>query len=290
MWVNFRIMLRRRSFWFAFAAMTAISLWNYFLNVLSYRGQCIDNVPAASTLYYLNHLNRTLDSVGIVYVALFFIMLPYACAHQFDCRENTGISYIIRTKRLYWYMSQAVVAATGAVAVLLIPSLLNILLNQITFVENGNFTGTTGQAQFLADYFESITGTDVFRATLENGAKLRRLIYFHPQLYNVAYAFLFAFVGGVFAYFAYALSLFMGQFKIFAYVIPFVFVLLLDSIGEIWMYNYMPVYICPRIPQYVSAGFANKLGCYYPIFFAFCGTLILVSTGLILVKGKHDER
>lgn len=283
--VNVKIMLQRRSFWFAFAVMLLLSIGTYLWNVFTYKGKCIDQVPAASSLYYLDVYNRY--AAMIVYVALFLIVIPYANACLVDRKERTELAFLTKMTRTRWYASQAASAALGAALILLIPSLLNILLNGITFAENGNYTATTGQCQYCTRYFQDIDGSNVMVETLGKGILLRKLLYFSPQLYNMAYAFLFAFFGGMFALFSYTVSLFMGKLRIFVYIIPFAFVGLLEGLDGV-CHSYSPAYVSTRLTEYVCTGF-GKVGCSYLCFFCICVLLILISVYLVRRKGKKDE-
>lgn len=281
---NMKIMLKRKSFWYVLTFMLIIAIGMYAMNVLKYKGYNIDNAPDACASYYLDYGNAYAPYILFLFPIL--LVMPYADIHMKDCVNGTNLLYLTRSKRREWYFAQALVVMIGTFIVFLIPSLLNILLNAITFAENGNYV-QTGDYQYSYNYFWGLEGNNIMRDVLEKGAKLGSIICNSPQLYNVMYAFLIAGTGAVLAYFAYAISMILGKGKIYIYLLVFVIVQFI-SLFDVVAYTYMPVYVCCNFSEYLLSGF-RKVGCSYSLFFGMLAVLCIISTILIGAKAKKSE-
>lgn len=275
-------MLQRKSFWFSFALMLASSFGSYLYYIQKYYGECVDNTPDNSSIYFLNGSN--VSSI-IVYLSLFLIVIPYANAYVLDKKNNTQFMYLSRDHK--WYLKQLFVAILGAFIIIFIPAVFNIILNEITYHPNGNLDEVGMQGKYIDSFIDVITGDNILRGVLKKGYYLRRLAYFYPQLYNVVCALLYAVSGSILAGFSYSLSLYLGKIRILVYIVPFTLVFFFHSFETI-SYNYLPYYICMDYPQYVSAIY-HMYGCYYPTFWGLHIVLLGLAVFLAYQKGKDDE-
>lgn len=273
-------MLQRKSFWISFAAMLAVSV-GFYLSYLS-PGENIDNAPDCSVAYFLNGSNL---SVMIVYLSLFLVVLPYANAYVLDKKNNTQLLYQAKDRR--WYLEQLSTAALGAFLILFIPAVFNILLNGITFHANGNLTAAGIDGRYTLNFFDFITGRAIVANVIREDYYLKKLVYFYPQLYNLAYAFLYAVSGSILAGFAYAVSLFLGKIRILVYIVPFAVVYFIQSF-DVLTENMMRY--CVRIvyPDYVNNGH-KAVGLLYPAFWGVHLLLLAAAVFLTYRKGKDDE-
>lgn len=276
-------MLQRRSFWIAFAVMLALAIGVFVKNAYSFLGRNIDNVTAASSAYYLNDSGEY--AFPIVYISLVVIVLPYASANLADRKGNTNYLYQTRADRRTWYLSQLLVGMLGVFFVIAVPSIFNVILNGIAFHENGNQSLIHSQGMYIEAYFNSITG----KAAIWSGRGLlfRRLIYFHPQMYNVCYCVLFGVSSAVISGFAYAVSLFVKKFTVLLYILP------VTMIHVMWiLFDY--IFVRLNIPIWTSYKYyvcvsEFKGYVYYSIFWTILGLLLAWGLGLSWLKGKMDE-
>lgn len=281
--INFKLMLQRRSFWIAFAVMLALAIGVFAKNAYSFRGQCVDNVTAASSAYYLN--DSAEFAFPIVYISLVVIVLPYANANLIDRKGNASYLYQTRTDRKTWYLSQMLVGMIGVFFVIAVPSILNVILNGIAFNENGNQNLIHSQGMYIHDYFNSITG----KAAIWSGRGLlfRRLIYFHPQMYNVCYCLLFGVSSAVISGFAYGISLFVKKFTVLLYILPVTMMHVIWILSD-YILARMDIPIWTSYKYYVCVS-EFKGYIYYGIFWTILGLLLAWGLGLSWLKGKMDE-
>ena len=281
--INLKLMLQRRFFWIAFAVMLALTIGLFVKHACSFLGQNIDNVTAASSAYYLNDSGEY--GFPIVYFSLVVIMLPYANANLTDRKGNTNYIYQTRADRGTWYLSQLLVGMIGVFFVIAVPSFLNVILNGIAFNENGNQNLIHSQGMYIEAYFNSITGESAIRSG--RGLLFRRLIYFHPQIYNVCYCLLFGASSAIISGFAYAVSLFVKKFTVLLYILPVTMIYVMEML--FW-------YICSHLDLSIDTAYKyyvcvseSKGYVYYGIFWAIMGLFLACGIGLSWLKGKMDE-
>ena len=281
--VNLKIALKRKNFWYAFIGMLCLSIGTYMYNLWSNIGKNIDNTPDAVSLYYLD--NGYPFSMYILLLFPILLVLPYADIYTKDCTNNTNFFWLTETKKHEWYVAQLIVVFVMTFITFLIPSVLNITLNAITFAENGNFS-FIGGFRYGPTYFADVEGSAVFREVLESGRWFKWIEYNIPQMYNVLYAFLFSVAGGVLASFTYSISLYLGKGRIYIYLLPFVLVQLLRVCDMVT--QFMPIYICIDLTRYLVSG-QMKVGCSYLVFWMVMLLLALLSICLVRKKANSDE-
>ncbi|MBP3677164.1 MAG: hypothetical protein J6I97_02335 [Agathobacter sp.] len=281
--VNLKIALKRKNFWYAFIGMLCLSIGTYMYNLWSNIGKNIDNTPDAVSLYYLD--NGYPFSMYILLLFPILLVLPYADIYTKDCTNNTNFFWLTKTKKHEWYVAQLIVVFVMTFITFLIPSVLNITLNTITFAENGNFS-FIGDFRYGPSYFADVDGSAIFKGVLERGRWFKWIEYNMPQMYNVLYALLFSVTGGVLASFTYSISLYLGKGRIYIYLFPFVIVQILSTLDMIS--NFMPIYICTNLTRYLSSG-QMKIGCSYLVFWIVMLLLAILSICLVRKKAKSDE-
>lgn len=280
---NFEILFKRKNFWLVLLLMLVVAIGIYVVDLYKYAGYNIDNVPDANSLFYLDCIRNY--STYILTVFPILATIPFADIHAKDCVNGTNLLCVMRTKRRQWYYAQALVVFLGTFIALFVPSMLNLILNNITFPDNGLYE--MSGFEYSEFYFGSIQGTNWVKETLQKGWLLRGIMYQSPFLYNTLAILLFSVTGGVLAYFAYGISMALGKGRIYIYFIPFVIIQLIGAF-DAYVYYYSKVYVCCNLATYLSTGL-GRVGCFYPAFYGFLLILVLVATIFIEKKVRQSE-
>ena len=279
--VNFRIMISRPGTWCVLWILLGLSAASVILNSYFQIGECIDNVSAASVNYIMNWNGRFVTVIS--YLSLILLTIPYANINIIDRKTNANYFFFNRAEKKTWYVSQLIVVMIGTFVVFLIPLIFNIVLNRIIYAENGNYTIIYEQGQYLESYFMSITGEDSWTG---RGLLFRELVYFHPQIYNLLYAFLFSFSSAVFAGFIYAISLYLKKLSIIIYVLPILSVLGAKTFDAQLYENAIP--LTTNYLEYIYVSYCKPYANYY-VFWTLCLILIMWAVALTIMRGKRDE-
>lgn len=280
---NFELLFRRKNFWVVLLLMLAIAIGTFSHDVFEYVGENIDNTPDANSLFYMQGMGKNADYILFIFPIL--ATVSYADIHAKDCVNQTNLLCLVRAKRREWYYSQAIVVFLGAFIVFLIPTLLNLILNNITFSNSGLYEW--GSEEYSVNYFADIEGTNIRRDVLQRGWLLKGVMYQSALLYNALYALLFSLTAGILAYFAYGVSMLLGKGKIYVYFIPFVLVRLIGAF-EVYAIHEAKVYVSCDLTNYLTAG-EGGLGCYYPAFYGVMLLLMVIATVLIENRVRKIE-
>ena len=281
---DIKIMFRKRTFQFAFIGMLCLAIGVPVFNLIKYWGEYEYALPSAHTLYIANGDGNVWSYLSLIIP--FFISLPF-CFSFLDEYKSGVILYVqTRGERKSYYYAQIITCFLGTAMVILIPFLLNILLNGIIFPVNGNDFVSTHNV-YDRTWANSVMGYGFWKKTLSNGMIFKHIAIDYPQLYNVIFAFWAAFAMGVLSMFVYAISLLVKKQAIWLLIINYLFFQVFTVFNRI-MEDLSFVYINLELTDYLANGQFN-IGLVYLFYLLFLLLLMFVSHRIIKHKINLDE-
>lgn len=180
-YVNMQIMLmmNKRHFQIGFTVMLIYSLSVYLMNVYSSIGKDVSEIYSADTLYIGNSSGEYYHYFAAAFP--FMIVFPFAFSYLNDTAAKVQPFVISRMGSSY-YWAKALASFIGGALLILIPFLINLILNYLTFPQNS--TTYYGYYQSL-QYGRELTGANVMVNTIQQGLPFLRLYIWSPLLYNL---------------------------------------------------------------------------------------------------------
>lgn len=224
--MNFKLMLRRKEFFFALLISLLIFLVPASINAIMLRGRDVATLaPAWGYFGAVPHIaDSTLSSAQQIYFLFFFPFLVSmafsSCA--FDDKQ-AGINKLIieRSGRNNYYKSQAIVAFFSAFLIIFIPLLLSELAIMVAIPLYSNK---------ITSYYP-LEPDLIFR----NVNFFQSLCYNHPYLYYFLYTIIGGAFGGLIGLLSYSISLHFKINRFLVITIPgivyLVAMLLLNAFG-----------------------------------------------------------
>lgn len=270
-----RIMLHKKEFQLTYLINIGYVLLTYLYYVVYYWGEDVSTVPSPSAVFALLTTSKFFD----VYISIvpFLVVFPFAMSYIDDRRNSILPIMQMRSGVKVYYVSKAVTCFAGGFLSFLIPMMIGILLNVLTFPQSGiTFLGDNFDVNFNA----AITGADVLIKTRWAGLWFPRLFIKSPDLYNVLFCMFFSLSMGIFSTFIYVVSFVLKRQKLML-LLPFFLIVSTLNIVDEFSQRYSP-YLCFKIMQYITVNaMYGKNPVYIYIFL-----LILV---LLSVVGIHRQ-
>ncbi len=281
---NLNLMLKHKTFRFAFIMMLAISIVVPIYYVMEYRGFYIYALPSAHTLYIFNYASDLWAYIAQIFP--FLIVLPYGLSYIKENKSGVTLYVQSRGTRKHYYYGQLIACFIGTALVILIPLLLNILLNSLLFPVNGNDYISTSNV-YDYNWANSIVGPGYYRSEISHGYIFKELAIDYPQFYNVLYAFWAAFVAGIMGMFAYAVSIIMKKHALSVLIANYLFFMVCSNIDRI-IHERGSLYINTNLTDYLANG-QFRHGLVYPFFLIFLLCELLLCICIIRHQLKRDE-
>lgn len=282
-----QIMLKRKTFWFSFIFLLLFSILTTGYNLCKYWGLSYDDTASPYFMYILNDANSYSNILTTIFP--FVIILPFAMSHAVDCSKNSHIFFLVsRCTRKEYFTAQAFVTFLGSFVIIVIPALLNIVLNYIVFAENTKCPGW-GE-MYTSNFLNSVTGVNADLQETHYGFYFKKLFLFHPMAHNVLFAMNAGVLAGVLAVFGYGCSFYFRKNRIYIFMPVFIVLQVLGMISAAMYLNVdkLRVYINLYILQYVLSGFFTN-GKNYIVYYIFLIIISIISIGLILRKIQEEE-
>lgn len=284
---HLRLMFRKKTFWVSFFLMLGVCIAFPFYYAAKYRGTSEYLLPSAETLYVGNNIGFIWNYISLIFP--FLVIFPYSMSYFEESRQ--GVLYYVQTRsgRKNYYWSQLLTCFIGGMIIILIPFLLNILLNGIIFPDNGNDYISTWD-RYTENWDSDIMGSNITRKVLHKGFLLPGIFISHPQIYNALFALLAGVTSGIMSMLAYSFSLIIRKNRLFIFLPMYIFFEIFSLINSVWSSEgaKSSLYINARITNYISNGLM-QLGKVYTLFY---GVILVVTVAVILVtkrKIKQDE-
>lgn len=202
------LMLRKRNFWIAFSIMMAYMIISYIYVVNANRGYDIASINSPSSYFIGNSINVFYDYFKLIFP--FVVVLPFAFSNFEDKANQTDAFLLTRVSRKSYYIASVITSFLGSFFIILIPFILDIILNGITFTENEHtFLGVLGSQGFWLNLY----GINE-KATL----LFPSIFVQHPILYNILFTFMLSCFSGLLGVFAYAGSLSFKKYKMLIFL------------------------------------------------------------------------
>lgn len=203
---QFYLLFKRKEFKLSLLVMTLISVGYFIFKCIYYFGYDITSVLSAKYLYIGSRYSGAI-SYFIELLIPFIVAIPFSDS-LFEERKRKTIQFCLsRTTITKYYFSKLLVVFVGGILIVLIPFLINIILNAITFPADSSFTAHN--LSIHNSYtFETLIKTILFKDLFAD----------NMNLYNLLYLIIFSTTSGLFSVITYQISLFYKKSRIFLLV------------------------------------------------------------------------
>lgn len=275
-----RLMCNKNGFKVALSINMAFALITYLYYVWTYWEQDVSTIVSPSAAFLLLESNPFFA----IYIELapFVVVLPFAMSFVTD-KQNLCLPLLqSRCGVKTYYYSKAITSFIGGVLVFLIPGIINIILNNITFPQSGiTFIGD----MYDKNYVGSISGSNALIETDWAGMWFPKIFVKNPEVYNIIVLIMFSLLMGLFSVLVYSLSFYITKHKIMLFLPLYGTIVVLNIMDS--LLKYWGVYICTKVLLYVS-GDTSVGKC--PIFLiGIVVVIIIVSSILITTQVYKDQ-
>lgn len=280
-----KLMFRKKTFWVSFFLMLGVCIALPFYYVVKYRGTAEYLLPSADTLYVGNYDGFIWNYISLIFP--FLVIFPYSMSFFEENRQ--GVLYYVQTRsgRKNYYWSQLLTCFIGGMIIILVPFLLNILLNGMIFPDNGNDYNSTWD-RYTENWDSTISGSNIIRKVLHKKFLLPGIFIRHPQIFNALFALLAGVTSGIMSMLAYAFSLLIRKTRLFIFLPMYIFFEIFSLINSVLHSegDENSLYINTRITDYISNGL-SQLGKVYPFYY---GLLLVVTITVVWVIKRKINR
>ncbi len=278
--MQINLMCNKKGFQLAFALNLCFALGAYLWNVFTAWGDDVSTIVSPSAAFLLLEDNVLFD----IYITIvpFIVVFPFAMSYVTDKSNMVLPALQVRGGVKTYYITKAVACFLGGVFAFLVPLLLNIFLNEITFPESG--------VTFIGDLYDwnydgGVAGTDIMMPTKWVGIWFPKLFMKFPELYNILIAFIFSVAMGVFSVFVYSVSFYLTKHKILLFV-PLYVIIAMCNTFELLLGNRYP-FTCYKILYYITG---NTMYGKNPMFmYTFFVVMGIVTVALIGRQIQKDQ-
>lgn len=212
------LMMYKKSFKIAFICNILFNIVSYLYQVYRAIGKYDIEVTSASFACSISEGNPFWTYYQILFP--FIVVIPFAFSYFEDKTLNLTYYIETRVKKKNYLIAKVATSFIGSFIVVIIPFLINILLNEITFPHNGNFFGSNIHS---IEITKDLVGENVITTTIQKGLIGLRLFLMYPQLYNVILIFLLAIIAGIMGAFCFCWSYFVEKHKILLFLPVYIF-------------------------------------------------------------------
>lgn len=212
----------------------------------------------------------------------FLVVLPFAMSFITD-RSNACLPALqVRSGVKSYYVSKAVACFVGGVVAFGIPCIINIILNRLTFPQNGvTFLGNL----FDANYVAGITGVRVMIPTKWSGIWFAKVFVTNPELYNIIIVGIFSVAMGIFGVFVYTVSFLCKRNKFFLFLPLYAILVVLNTL-DLFAEKVNP-YTCLVIVDYITGN--NMYGKDPMFLYTFFVCMGIVIVALLTKQSNKDQ-
>lgn len=212
------LLIHKKSFKIALICNILFNAVSYLYQVFKVIGKYEIEVISASYACSISEGNPFWTYYQILFP--FIVVIPFAFSY-FEDKALNLIYYIeTRVEKKKYLIAKVITSFIGSFIVVIIPFLLNILLNEITFPHNGN---TFGSNIHSIEITKDLVGENVIAATIQKGLIGLRFFLMYPQLYNIILIFLLAIIAGVMGAYCFCWSYFVEKHKILLFLPVYIY-------------------------------------------------------------------
>ncbi|MCI8409604.1 MAG: hypothetical protein HFJ09_10110 [Lachnospiraceae bacterium] len=212
------LLIHKKSFKIALICNILFNAVSYLYQVFKVIGKYEIEVISASYACSISEGNPFWTYYQILFP--FIVVIPFAFSY-FEDKALNLIYYIeTRVEKKKYLIAKVITSFIGSFIVVIIPFLLNILLNEITFPHNGN---TFGSNIHSIEITKDLVGENVIAATIQKGLIGLRFFLMYPQLYNIILVFLLAIIAGIMGAFCFCWSYFVQKHKILLFLPVYIY-------------------------------------------------------------------
>lgn len=201
------------------------------------------------------------------------------------------IMYIqARNNRKHYYYAQMLTCFVGTCIIIIVPFLINILMNSIIFSNTGSDEALGSQyGRYMQSWSEHLFGKGYYRSTLCKELILCHIHIDYPVLYNIIFSIMAGLILGVIAMFFYGISLVVKKGSVWVLLISYLTFQIFEVLDRIWEERQLfGVYVDVNVFDYICAGLPIY-GRVYLIMAFILLAMLVVSCGIINYRAKHDE-
>ncbi len=284
---NLIIMSQKKTFRFVFFGMVILCVSLPLFQLMKHWGEYEYALPSADVLFVANGESEWWSYLSFLFP--FLIILPYGFSFM-DEHKNGVILYVLtRGERRTYYYAQMATCFIGTAITILIPFLLNILMNGILFPMTGN-DAVMGYQKYDVNWCMRIMGQGFYKNTLSEGAILKHLAIDLPQVRNILISLWTAIVSGVISCFFYGVSLLVKRGSIWILIISYLFFQFFVMLDNLWEEaEFFGMYVNLDLLDYLSGGYP-EYGLIYPLYLLILLVLLALTCGMIQHRVRNDER
>lgn len=205
----------------AFLIMLAVCLASYILNCVEFYGEYTSNLIASNQLAIINDYGRL--------AFVFRLLLPAAaalpCSGIYYHEKKNNILPVALSRsgsQKKYYFSSLFASFAVSFAVVLLPLIINVLLNNLTFV--GKSVRNVGNHPSSDDPYYSLASK---KFILLDALRIK-----HPQVYNVVFAVSISLFSGVIGVFTYNISFLFKKNNYLSFAVFFIVSNIIDVISS----------------------------------------------------------
>lgn len=285
---NFKIMVRQKTFQFAFGVMLLICIGLPLFYFMKYFGAYEYELPSADSVFIASNGSVYWEYLSLVLPC--FLLLPYGFSYMNEHKSGVAIYIQARNERRNYYYSQMLTCFLGTMIVVTIPFVINIILNSILFPNSGNNEiWGSGYHKYSLGWQYYVMGEGYSKNTIAHGAFFKYLFIDHPQINNLLVAIVSGFILGLIACLFYSISLLVKRGSIWLLLASYLTFQVFHVFDSLWdKACFGGYYINLNILDYCSGGLPEH-GKLYPVMFGILIFLTFISLIIIHMQIKKDE-
>lgn len=274
------LMFQKKGFQTALLINLVYATLTYLYHVVTSVGREISTIVSSHAAFML------LDTAPFysVYILLmpFLVVLPFAMSFITD-RSNACLPALqVRSGVKNYYVSKAVACFVGGVVAFGVPCIINIILNQLTFPQNGvTFLGNLYDDNYVA----GITGIRVMIPSKWSGIWFAKVFVSNPELYNIIITGIFSVAMGIFGVFIYTFSFLCKRNKIVLFLPLYAILVVLNTL-DLFSENIYP-YTRLVIVDYITGN--NMYGKDPMFLYTFFVCIVIVIVALLTKQSNKDQ-
>lgn len=263
---------KRLDFWLGFSAMMLLCMLNTALWAFACRDTDVSMQVANAHAFILRWSSPLFDVLTMAYI--FILLLPYVFSYRRDRRLQIMQVLQVRMGRGRYYAANAIVCFICTFTAMLLPLLLENLVNGFLFRNPVVYSYTYNS-------MANITGKNVLISTVRSAVPFLKLYIASPMKYNALYAFLFSGFCALLAVLVYSLSFYVKKYGILLLLPLFVLSQLQDQ-ADVLVELMSDCYVNINMADYI---FINS---YFgqSILYITLLCLVILAASVLLIFGK----
>lgn len=275
-----KLMLNRKTFKVMFTIMMLIVMANYISWTIYYKEQDITRMLSVEWLYTMTDTSSYINLLITLFP--FISIISYGFSAFYDKTTHTDVLIRIRSNDKRYLWEQLLTCFISGFVVVVIPFLIGIFLNYITFSSTGNKNADFFGYNEYADMVIGRVNDGVIKTN--DGIILFNIYLNKPLLYNMILTLLAGVFSGVCSIFNYSVSLFVKKNKILILLPTYIFLYIMNYAETILM-SFTDISIQTTLIDYIVMEFGTGR-----TFKLFWGAMIMMTVVAVILVSVVNRR